>query len=224
MSSYTSRLGLRKPDPTDPESVITDVDNNLQLIDDKINANIFTSSTRPVTPHHGQTIYESDTHLLAIYLTGTGWVYIGGQAYARGKRAVITSDVDSSSTSTSEIGPFISVTFTAESGRRYWVETAFCVGFSSGSLTGCASHPKVRWASGTSVTTAGTQIGADILANVCFGQNSTQDFFQIYEFVPNINGNVTVGLFMLGVNSSASVFFDQASDRSALLFVRDVGM
>lgn len=224
MANYTSRLGLRKPDYTDSESVIQDVDNNFQTIDDRINANLYTSTTRPIDPYNGQLIYETDTHLLAINIPGSGWVYVGGQAYAKGKMAVVTSDVDSSGASNNEIGPFISVTFTATAGRRYWVETTFSCSFTTGSGNGASCHPRVRWASGASVTTAGTQIGADVLANMVWGPNIPQDFWQLYEFVPNVTGSITVGLFLASLDSTHTTKFDQASDSSAQLFVRDVGM
>lgn len=222
MAVNTSRISLRKPGYTDPEFVIPDINNNWDKIDAFINANTFTSSTRPLDTYDGRLIYETDTKLVAIFLTGSGWGYIGGDGYARGKRAVITSDVNSGTTTIAEIGPFISVTFTAEAGRRYWVETAFCLDFTGAPVT-ASYRPRIRWAAGASVTTAGTQLGSDIISNTVYGPGFPQDYWHQFEFVPNINGNVSVGLFLAGIDSARTIFFAQAVDRSAMLFVRDVG-
>lgn len=223
MAINTPRLGLRKPGFTDPEQVITDVNNNLDKIDAAVNANVFTSSTRPANPHDGKLIYETDTKLIAIWSKNLGrWDYIGGDGYARGKRAVVTSDVNSSLTTNTEIGPYISITFTVETARRYWIETAFCIGF-SGSGSGISGRPRVRWTAGATVTTAGTQLGSDVIDNYVYGAGSTQDFWHQFEVVPNLNGNITVGLFLTGVDAVKQVFFAQATDRSAFLLARDVG-
>lgn len=223
MANNTARLGLRKPDYTDPENLVTDINNNWDIIDAAINANSFTSSTRPLNPYEGRLIYETDTKLLAIFVNGD-WSYVGGNGFSRGKRAVITSDVDSATTTNNvEIGPYISLTFTAESTRRYWIETVYCIAFSGGSGNGITGQPRVRWASGNSVTTAGTQLGSDVIANMVYGTGVSQDFWNQFEFTPNINGNVTVGLFLSTTSTTKNVFFDQATDRSAFLLARDVG-
>lgn len=222
MPSFTSRLKLRKPDYTDPESVITDINNNFDIIDSVVNANFYTSSTRPVG-FAGRLIYETDTKLLALYTDGA-WTYVGGDAYARGKRAIITSDVNSATTINSvEIGPYISITFTAEAARRYWIETAYNISWTSGGGTSVTAVPRVRWAAGVSVSTAGTQLGTDPICNAVYGQNNPQDFWQQFEFIPNINGNVTVGLFLFTTSTTKNVCFHQATDRSAILLARDVG-
>ena len=223
MASNTARMGFRKVTYTDPESVVPDVDNNLQIIDDAINANLFTSSSRPVNPHVGRLIYETDTKLIAIYLgSPVGWEYVGGDGFARGKKALVQSDVDSATTTTVEIGPYISVTFTAEVNRRYWVETIFNTSF-TGAGNGATAQPRVRWAVGGTVTTAGTQLGSDVIDNMVYGANNAQDFFHQFELVPNINGSITVGLFIFGTSAAKNYFFDQSTDRSAFLIARDVG-
>lgn len=222
MAQNTSRIGLRKPGYTDPESVIPDINNNWDKIDAFINANTFTSSTRPPAPHDGRLIYETDTKLVAIFLTGSGWSYIGGDGFARGKRAVVTSDANSGTTTTPEIGPYISVTFTAETNRRYWVETAFDLDFTGAPVT-ATYRPRIRWAAGASVTTAGTQLGSDLISNTVYGPGFPQDYWHQYEFVPNVNGNISVGLFLAGIDAARTIFFSAQVDRSSVLFVRDVG-
>lgn len=228
MAINSPRLGLRVPGFTDPENVVTDINNNLDKIDNAVNANTLTSSTRPISPYHGRMIYETDTKLVAIFIAGTGpgsgWNYIGGDGYARGKRAVITSDVNSTGTlSNVEIGPFISITFTAEANRRYWVESAYGISFSGGSGAGSSAQVRTRAVAGGTVTTAAPQLGSDAIANACYNAGTTQDFWQQFEYVPNINGNVTVGLFISTASATKTIKFDQNTDRSAFLLARDVG-
>lgn len=225
MAINTARLGLRKPGYTDPESVIPDVNNNLDKIDAIVNANVFTSSTRPLNPHSGRLIYESDTKLVAIFTNSSGWTYIGGDAYARGKKAVITSDVDSATTTNNvETGPYISVTFTSELARRYWVEVAYALSFTGGTGAGINGLPRVRWAAGNTVTTGGTQLGSDAISNAVYTANTPQDFWNQFEFIPNVAGNITIGLFLNTTSTTKNIFFDQATDRSAFLLARDVGL
>lgn len=225
MAQNTTRLGLRKAGYTDPESVVPDINNNLDKIDDSVNANIFTSSTRPLNAYDGRLIYETDTRLIAIFTNSAGWAYIGGDAYARGKKAVITSDVDSATTTNNvEIGPYISVTFTSELARRYWVEVAYCLSFTGGSGAGINGLPRVRWAAGNTVTTGGTQLGSDAIANLVYNAGTSQDFWNQFEFVPNVAGNITIGLFLNTTSTTKNIFFDQATDRSAFLLTRDVGL
>lgn len=218
MAIYTDRLGLRRPELSDVENVQTDIDTNFDIIDEAINGNIYTSSTRPINPFDGKLIYESDTKLLAIFTDLKGWGYVGGSAFAHGKRAIVATDSNSANTTSTEIGPFISASFTSELARRYWVELLCNV-----SVVGSSASPKVRvrWASGGTVTNTSTQLGSDMLGNVTNGTGSNQDYFKLYSFVPNISGTITVGLFLLGTGTP--VFFDGNFNKSQMLLIRDVG-
>lgn len=81
MSTTTTRLGLYKPatDGSEYVNVVTDLDNNYDLIDLAMGSRIVTSSTRPSTPYGGQHILESDNAYRSYVHNGTspasgGWV------------------------------------------------------------------------------------------------------------------------------------------------------
>ena len=67
MATFTTRLGLRKPNPTpvtgDLVDVMLDINNNMDIIDAALN-NICTSSTRPSSPFVGMPAFETDTQAL----------------------------------------------------------------------------------------------------------------------------------------------------------------
>lgn len=74
MASTTTRLGLRKPAPSDAVDVTADLDNNWDVVDAVVGTIICTSSSRPSTPFTGQTIRETDTGFSYIW-DGTTWVF-----------------------------------------------------------------------------------------------------------------------------------------------------
>lgn len=72
--TFTTKLGLRKPDPLSLYDV-TYVNANTQAIDDAIGVVICTSVTRPATPWAGLQIYETDTKFSYVYASGA-WTQI----------------------------------------------------------------------------------------------------------------------------------------------------
>jgi hypothetical protein len=76
MATFTTRLGLRKPNnTTDLVNVVTDLDDNFDDIDAAIGWLICTSTTRPGSPWQGQPIYETDTKTYRVW-NGTRWAII----------------------------------------------------------------------------------------------------------------------------------------------------
>lgn len=61
MSTTTTRLGLLKPDGNENVNVVTQLNNNLDAIDQNVGFRNVTSGTRPTTVWAGLTIRESDT-------------------------------------------------------------------------------------------------------------------------------------------------------------------
>jgi hypothetical protein len=79
MATTTARAGLRKPGTSDFVTVGTDIDDNMDQIDEHLGALVCTSSTRPtgVDRFTGCIIYETDT-LQYLNWDGANWQYIGG--------------------------------------------------------------------------------------------------------------------------------------------------
>lgn len=84
-ATFTSRLGLRKPDGTAPDSdnvnVVTDLNDNYDKIDTHLGFYVCTSSTRPTGSDRftGRQIFETDTKARYIW-TGTEW-YLLSELY-----------------------------------------------------------------------------------------------------------------------------------------------
>lgn len=98
MSSLTARAGLVKPVDTELQDVAI-LDANMDKIDSLLGFGTCTSGTRPVAPFTGQTILESDTGILYVYI-GTRW-----QSLKQAKAVSGASNVASASTTWVRIGP-----------------------------------------------------------------------------------------------------------------------
>ncbi len=71
MATTTTRLGLRKPAGNDPVSVITDIDENMDKLDDAAGA--FRGTSFPVTPFEGKLVARSDQSDRFYFWDGTTW-------------------------------------------------------------------------------------------------------------------------------------------------------
>lgn len=70
MATSTTKLGLSKPAGTDAVDIAV-LNANSDKIDNASGTFICTSTTRPSTPYNGQTIYETDTESIQIYLAAS---------------------------------------------------------------------------------------------------------------------------------------------------------
>lgn len=70
-TTLTSRLKLKKPDPVSGFVLVSEVNDNSDVLDANPGAFICTSTTRPATPFEGQRIYETDTEAELIRVGGT---------------------------------------------------------------------------------------------------------------------------------------------------------
>lgn len=107
-ASTTSRLGLVKPSPGTGElvNVATQINASYDKIDDAIGAAPCTSTTRPVSPFHGQIIRETDTRrLYAWNATNSAWDQI---ATAGPGRLRASLDVDRDTSGQGAINTYVS--------------------------------------------------------------------------------------------------------------------
>lgn len=223
MPTFTSRLGLRKPDYTDVEEVGIDFANTMDAIDALINYAPFTSNTRPVG-RRGQLIYETDTGNCLIYTSINGvldWHIIANDMFPKGRRGYTTAAANSAIRVN---GDFLdlSVTFTAELGRRYIVEVL-------SSMSWSASPPvpitqSLRWAAGGAVTIVGALVGSAYNCDLVGGSGTPLDFYKLGEFVPNVAGSVTVGMFNSKAAGAQSWQFSASATKKAYMVVRDWGV
>jgi len=234
VSSQTSRLKLRRPErglagsANDPVNIIIDWNAAADVLDDGVGAPNYTSGTHSANPYDGKIEYETDTKLLAIWdKVGNQWRrYPTDASSSRGMmgrttRAADTADFTSAS---GETGPHMSVTISAEADRRYWVEVFFYLEQVLGVEPANCTY-RIRYAAGGAVTTAGTQIGSDSLANCTDTPGRENDFHKIFTVAPGINGNVTFGLFLTVTSGGAdSVHIEaNAAENLCTLTVDDKG-
>lgn len=219
MAKYTPRLVLRKPEGFDVVNVVIDVDNPMQKIDDNINASIWTSLTRPPAPYNGQIIYESDTSNILVYYNGT-WNLFGNNNFPKGK---VGQQVFSGNSAVRTNGSFLdlSVTFNCQTGRRYLVEVYNVLQDQAASRPGRDFTASLRWAAGNAVAITDTLIGNAYTHHVVLVQSGCYKFA---EFIPNVAGNVTVGLFSTSasVNNWVQGGTVPANEKS-YMYVRDWG-
>lgn len=223
MSTTTPRLALRKPDYTDVEQVGLDVGVTMQKIDDLINYSPCTSNTRPANPRRGQLIFETDTGNCLIWTSIGGivtWYIIANNKFPKGRRGIVTANTNSAARTN---GDFLdlSLTFTAEPGRRYIVEVLCSLAFATSPPMPITQS--LRWAAGAAVTIAGTVIGGTWNIDLVALSNG-EDIYKFGEFVPNVAGNVTVGLFNSKAAGTQTWVSTAAANRKSFLLVRDWGV
>lgn len=97
-ATFTTKLGMRKPDPTpvtgDLVDAQADLNNNLDKIDAAIGIAVCTSTTRPSSPFVGQQAYETDTiaSITCISIGPPAWRYtsVPKVASAAARNALMT--------------------------------------------------------------------------------------------------------------------------------------
>lgn len=184
--------------------VNTAIDNQLDILDTATIVEACTSSTRPSTNlYTGKLIYETDTKNIMKY-SGSVWEVIQNVNFPRGRVGYSGSAVTSAALTFGQEALIQSVTFTAYAGRTY----ACYGGGTCESVTGTdvAAYVRVRWQTGATVSTAtGASIGtqaADVNDNGVAGANSP--YVYANTFVPNVNGQITAGLFFGNAQSSGT--------------------
>lgn len=233
MSTYTPKINLRKPDYTDIVNVTTDVDNNMQNIDDLINCSICTSTTRPDLSQaritDGQLIYETDTGNILMLLSGQ-WVLMANQKFGKGRKAFVPLSGVSATSGTAEVMSTLTATLNVEAGRKYLVELTYTLQSvtldQAGTIADVVNSGRIRWAAGATVTTAGTQLGqrSDNLFCNQVGNNKTK--YWAIEWFPNITGQATIGYSMQGGTSTQGTckIPANASDLVSAIAIRDWGI
>lgn len=227
MADYTTILSMRKPTRTlgddDVINVELDVNDNMDAVDTNINMRLSTSSTRPSNPYTGQLIFEVDTG--QVRLSDSEWEWIGSNSSPKGKMAMTTSTTDSAVlTGVSAETLYISATFTAVNGRRYWVEYGAHIEALVLVSSQARAEVSVRWAAGGSVANTDTLLGVQGLDISRTLTANSERIAGLYELTPGVDGDVTVGLFLKAPTAVTQVLFDGGTNRVNWISVRDVGV
>ena len=111
MSNSTSRLSLYKPESSENVNVVTDLNNNLDLLDLNMNFRTCTSITRPSVVWDGLTIHETDTNRSYLWNAtpaSSGWYEIftaAGPLTTLNLSAATSATYDFTSTISGESNP-----------------------------------------------------------------------------------------------------------------------
>jgi hypothetical protein len=231
MGLLTSRMSLFKATRGNPSddiiSVTADFDNNFTAIDNTINAGPYTSTARPTNPYQGQLIYETDTGYVRIW-DGTTWTIRGYKNQSLGwkQETLMVADGANQTSGNNEVMTPLTATFTSELGRRYWVETICWFNLVSGSAHSQLTQ-QIRWKAGGTVSITDTQVLPQVTHSCGIdgtGATNSRSLAGLWEFVPNIAGQVTVGLSYTVITASRTVSLLGTGARESYLLVRDVGI
>lgn len=224
MSSQTTKLKLTLPATSDivDASIIA---NNFVKIDNLIAFAPVASPSDIAEPFEGLKAIDANGATY-IYITGDGWVNIGAAPVngARGRKGVTTLTSDSTSGfGSTETMTELKTTFTAETGRRYWIEASGAM-LIAGSSSLSGSDHNIRWATGSSVSVSSTALySSPYRIRRPHMANLPSSFYFLGELIPNVNGSVTVGLTVSNVYDADLVYINASTTSPAILTVRDVG-
>lgn len=223
MTTQTTNLKLIQPTVADIVNV-SDISFNMITVDSFIGFMQVTTKETVSSPFTGLKVMDS-TGALWIYVEGA-WISLGGGGAggALGRKAYATFTTNSSSTTGSEVMTNIKASFTSEANRRYWVEVSAQIE-SGGSDSIVSVSARLRWASGASVTTSDTNMSSRPFSVEDAGIGVSPeliDFYGVMEFVPNVVGQVTVGL-TIETNNSNTINVKASSSNPSVIVVRDVG-
>ncbi len=215
MAQVTPKLNLRKPQSTDRFNYVTDINNNLINIDNSIN--------------FGYGEDSSFNRVGQIYVTSAGHIkeantktVIGKLGQPKGLKAI--AEVTSSSpniTAGNELMTSLKATANLESGRRYMVETQFCVQTTSYANGHMPIDGRIRWALGSDVTVAGVVLGGKFSANSRHTAGNTTTCFKFLEIIAGSSGNHTFGLSLTAIGSQTVNMFANTTGKVARIMVRD---
>jgi len=236
MATTTDRAKMRRPqkgvagDPNDTVQVALDWNTSMDVIDLGMGMPSVTSSSHTVTPYDGQMEYETDTDMISVWDDALNkWVLFPGDRQSRGRIAenTLQASTASQATAAGEQGPHYTLAFTAMVGRRYTVEVFGYVESTAGTMP---NHNTVRVRvnnSATPPTTASAQLDGDYIVNNVRGLLKPQYFHTTYTWVPNVNGTVTIGVFLEVTSGGDSAHFKAGNAASGYMHwigVKDVGI
>lgn len=193
----TSRLGLTTPAGSDYTDAATAIAGNMQIIDDKFEAVVCTSSTRPASPFNGMLIWETDTKILRMWDGVSTWRYVLSSVKPFGKMAYAWSTGPSSAVKNAETGPFLPLTFNTVAGRRYALRYSTNIDCTDGNHDFGFNKIRIRYAVGGSVSISDTEIYFMWADHADNGTSLSLRHAGFATFTATANQQVTFGLFLL---------------------------
>lgn len=217
----------------DPEiaNVTTAISNQMQTIDDKMDATLCTPGTRPGSPYVGQITVESAVFGAPPFEVrrwgGATWDLIvasgaGGGSEVGGRIGYVSTDSESTHSTGTEVGPYLSITFTAQVNHTYLIEF-------SGTLlddiiggTDSFGPCRIRWAAGASVTTGGTLISSNQMSTDLDDFPITQTIVAFH--TAGSAQQITIGVFHIRQSSTGGEDYFFRANAHSYLAIEDGGI
>lgn len=119
MATSTTRLSLRKPEPTDTVNVTTDIGGNMDVIDREMGMEV--RSDFPVSPYNGKIVYRSDLGKSYVYQTPSWREFVLVENIMSPQQVSDTTQVSTTSTTFVVGNPVVSITFNAPASGAVYV-------------------------------------------------------------------------------------------------------
>lgn len=202
MATTTSRLSLRKPDPSDTVNVETDLNDNYDAIDTHMGFERRTDF--PATPFTGKTVMRSDQGDRCYIYDGSTWEEVLVRSAIMGaQQAFSGTDVNTTSTSYTSLSPAVELTFVCPPSGAIFVTVSAHVEAVDPS-TGFASYEiRETNSSGTVVHTATDDVKAVVCQSDHFIGASTRSMIGS----PMVPGNTYYIRVMCRASANTASFF-----------------
>lgn len=184
MATSTTRLQLLKPAIDDTVNVVTQLDNNFDIIDTNIGAQPCTTSTRPGSPYPGQQIFETDIGAVCIWdSVNSKWVQTNSTVKSNEVATLETLTGNNVFSNLTTVGP--SVTIYAHKGQTFEISIGLRM-FNSVQASGHSAQVGFD-ISGTETIAASTSHCVETLITSDITQSKTFTYT-----ANNVEGNRTI--------------------------------
>jgi len=177
MATFTTRLGLRKPAPTDPVDVDTDIGDNMDILDQAVG--LTPALGFPEDPYVGQTILRTD--LGKAYVWNSSWIeytdLIDIPSYMDPIEVFNGTTVTTTSTSfTATVSPAapVETTFTAPASGGVYVTVTSNLENSASATVYCSWEMRLNNSAGAIVHAATENVKSVAVQDVFSSQSSTR--------------------------------------------------
>lgn len=222
MTTYTNILKLAKPEYADAVNVAA-INSNMDKIDAHTNVVIGIPTTLANTPD-GQLMLDETQDCLCIKVDGE-LIHFAPRLKARGKITSTTLNTSSATFTNSILVSGLQATFNAEVGRKYLVDTIYSLRWVSGSTSPGQLFiaTSFRWAQAAVIDQNSTLLFG-VNNNIVGGIGVDRTFRRAFEFFPNVNAQVTVGITFENTSTvKVAQLYAGALGRTSRILVKDYG-
>ena len=220
----TTRLGLVQPANTDSADIAVIHNPQMDKIDSILEALVVPNSgSYPLTPFDGQIIWDKALKLLLLWSASTTqWVELLSPNWGFGK-VDYKKFTGSASINNTEGGPYMSITMTQRTGRKYRINYSVNMSTPSTNFSG-GTQARIRAsaAGGTSVSVSDSLIYSKYMDYDNVETGGEVPYQGWTEFQAVTTGLITIGWFMYKDNTSGNATLG-ASTAENNFWIEDIG-